>query len=336
MYHQGPRLCLHHNQGSRADRRHARTPAPYRELILLLHNLPPLPYSSAMETSTRTIVYYHDSCPDGFGAAYAAWKKYGDSATYIPLERGYDIPTDFEGANVFFLDFTYPQEIMDLFVKGAASVTVLDHHSGMQNVVEAMPTHVFDNDRSGATIAWGYFHPGVAVPKLLSYIQDDDIFTYKLPETRAVMTYIIVQPYTFEFWDKMAEELEDAATRERFLEKTKVYAEYFVLLAELAASKAKLVNFEGYTCYYATAHPTKPMKSLVGNILAKKHGPFALVVSAHPLGFGVSIRGDGSVDVSLIAQKYGGNGHKSSSGFLIPVDGPMPWTLIEEDEDTRD
>jgi oligoribonuclease NrnB/cAMP/cGMP phosphodiesterase (DHH superfamily) len=77
------------------------------------------------------------------------------------------------------------------------------------------------------------------------------------------------------------------------------------------------------------------MKSLVGNMLAKKHGPFALVVTAHPKGFGVSIRGDGSVDVSLIAQKYGGNGHKNSSGFLIPVGGPMPWTIVEN-EDSRD
>ncbi|MDB5190245.1 MAG: hypothetical protein JWN49_571 [Parcubacteria group bacterium] len=287
-----------------------------------------------METPTRTIVYYHANCPDGFGAAYSAWKKFGDTAEYIPLERGHDIPTDFAGAHVFFVDFSYPQEIMDMFVKEAASVTVLDHHIGLRDVVESMPEHVFDNDRSGTTIAWDYFHPGVPRPRLMEYLQDDDLFTYKLPETRAVMAYVSVQPYTFEFWDTMMAELENDVTREKFLEKTQIYGEYFVLLAELAASKAKLVTFEGYECYFATAHPTKPMKSLVGNMLAKKHGPFALVVSAHPRGFGVSIRGDGTVDVSLIAQKYGGNGHKNSSGFAIPVDGPMPWTIVEDDEDT--
>ena len=77
------------------------------------------------------------------------------------------------------------------------------------------------------------------------------------------------------------------------------------------------------------------MKSRVGNVLAKNHGPFSLVVSAHPKGYGVSVRGDGSVDVSKLAQKYGGGGHHDSAGFLISVDGPMPWTLIE-DEDSSD
>lgn len=64
-------------------------------------------------------------------------------------------------------------------------------------------------------------------------------------------------------------------------------------------------------------------------MLAKKQGPFALVCSAHPLGYGVSIRGDGTVDVSKIAQKYGGNGHPNSSGFHVENDKPMPWKLVE-------
>jgi hypothetical protein len=105
----------------------------------------------------------------------------------------------------------------------------------------------------------------------------------------------------------------------------------------MAADNAKLVEFEGHQVYYATAHPLKPMKSLVGNLLAKKKGPFALVVSAHPEGYGVSIRGDGSIDVSAIAAKYGGNGHISSAGFAIPAGGPMPWKLLpKDDEAARD
>ena len=37
------------------------------------------------ETSFKNIVIiYHTDCRDGFGAAWAAWKKFGDSATYIP------------------------------------------------------------------------------------------------------------------------------------------------------------------------------------------------------------------------------------------------------------
>lgn len=283
----------------------------------------------------RTIILYHGSCPDGFGAAYAAWKKFGDTVEYIPLYRGDEIPEGLEGAHLYFIDFTYEKEVMDQIAATAASVVVLDHHEGVRDVVEALPEHVFDNDRSGATIAWDYFHPDTPRPRLLNHIEDDDLFLFKLPDTRAILSYISVQPYTFEFWDGLANELENDATREPLLTKLKAYEEYFTLLAELSVDKAHLVSFEGHEVYFATTHPLKPMKSLVGNLLAKKHGPFALVVSAHPHGFGVSIRGDGSVDVSRIAQKYGGNGHKSSAGFLIGAGGPIPWTLID-DEDTRD
>jgi hypothetical protein len=294
------------------------------------------PASRTMETPTRRVVLYHGNCPDGFGAAYAAWKKFGDMVEYIPLERGAPLPTGLEGADLIFLDFSYDQADMDHFVSIANSVLVLDHHNGVRAVVESMPEHVFDNDRSGAGISWDYFHPGLPRPLLLEYVQDDDLFTYAMPDTRAIICYISIRPYTFQFWDEMAHLLENHETRELFLEKARAYAEYFNLLAEYAVEKAKLISFEGYECYFAVAHPFKPMKSLVGNLLAKKKGPFALVVGAHPNGFGVSIRGDGSVDVSLIAQKYGGNGHKNSSGFLVAASGPMPWTLIDSNEDTRD
>ncbi len=282
----------------------------------------------------RTIVFYHGSCPDGFGGAYAAWKKFGDLAEYIPLTRGDDPMPEVTGADLYFVDFVYEKERMDEIAKDANSLIVLDHHAGVQEVTESFPGSVFDNDRSGATLAWNYFHPGVPVPLLLSFVEDDDLFLFKLPDTRAVVSYLSVKPYAFESWDELREMLDDPAKSQEFLLKVRTYAEYFELLAQLAVDHAKLVLFEGHEVYFATAHPFKPMKSLVGNLLAKKKGPFALVVSAHPKGFGVSIRGDGTIDVSEIASRYGGNGHKSSSGFLIPAGGEMPWTIVEKDEDT--
>jgi oligoribonuclease NrnB/cAMP/cGMP phosphodiesterase (DHH superfamily) len=281
--------------------------------------------------SERTIILYHGSCPDGFGGAYAAWKKFADTAEYIPLSRGAEPPYEkCAGARLYFIDFCYPQEVMDKFVVEAMSVTMLDHHEGVREVIESMPEFVYDTNRSGATIAWNYFHPDTPVPLLLAHIEDDDLFRFILPNTRPLTTYIEVHPFTFELWDDIATTLDDPTKSKSMFERTRIYAEYFELLAEVAVENAKLVLFEGYECYFANAHPIKSMKSLVGNLLAKKKGPIALVISAHPNGYGVSIRGDGTVDVSKIAQKFGGNGHPSSSGFLIPREGPFPWTLVEE------
>lgn len=289
----------------------------------------------------KTVILYHaeSNCPDGFGAAYAAWKKFGDDATYVPLSRG-DVPPyeAVEGADAYFLDFCYPQEIMDEFVKRADSLTMLDHHQGIENVIRTMPTFVFDANRSGAGIAWDYFHPGVPRPKLIDYIEDDDIYRFALPDTRAFLTYIMTTfPFSFTQWDEIARKLDDEKEREGVLHTARSYLEYFYKLAEMSIEKAKLVSFEGYEVYFANVHPLKNLKSYVGNELAKKHPPFALVVSAHPLGYGVSIRSaGGGVDVAKIAQKYGGNGHRESAGFSVPADKPLPWKMIETDEDYRD
>lgn len=286
--------------------------------------------------NTRTIVFYHGGCPDGFGGAYAAWKKFGDAAEYVPLNRSEEELPDVTGAEVFFIDFVYEKEKMDTLAASAKSLVALDHHEGVRDVTESLPGSIFDNDHSGAAIAWDYFHPDTPLPMLLAYVEDDDLFRFALADTKAVLAYLAVKPFSFESWDELAVTLDHPGHGGLFLEKVRTYAEYFTLLAEVAVDHAKLVEFEGHRVYFATAHPLKTMKSLVGNMLAKKQGPFALVVSAHPKGFGVSIRGDGTIDVSTIAQKYGGNGHKSSSGFLIPADGKMPWTIVESDENPRD
>lgn len=277
----------------------------------------------------RTVVYYHGGCPDGFGGAYAAWKKFGDTAEYIPLHRGDDI-IEVDGVNAYFIDFVYDGAVMQDLEQRAHSLVALDHHEGVREVTESIKEHVFDNDRSGATIAWDYFHPGVPTPELLKFIEDDDLFRFRIPETRGMLAYLGVHPFTFEYWDEVSQMLSAPESRTALLSKTNAYAEYFELLADLAVDKAQLVEFEGMRCYFATAHPYKPMKSLIGNKLATKLPPLALVVAAHPKGFGVSIRGDGSIDVAKIAEKYGGNGHKSSAGFLIPAGGPLPWTMLED------
>ncbi len=287
----------------------------------------------------RTIVFYHGrgtKCPDGFGGAYAAWKKFGDSVEYIGLARGdepvYELCKDNE---VYFIDFSYEKDVMLEIGKLAKRLVVLDHHEGVQEATESAPEHVFDAKRSGAGIAWDYFHPNTPRPKLIDHLEDDDLFRFTIPDTREIITYLEVQPYDFALWDEFAKKLDDPATQEEILHTARAYREYFERIADIAVERAKLVSFEGYECYFATAHPIKSLKSKVGNLLAKKKSPIGLVVSAHPNGFGVSIRGDGSVDVSKIAQKFGGNGHPSSSGFLIPREGPFPWELIA-DEDSSD
>jgi len=280
-------------------------------------------------TEKQIVVLYHRKCSDGFGAAYAAWKKFGDMAEYIPVSYGDSIAEKLEGREVFMLDFCYelPGEIKRL-VATTKRLVIIDHHGSAKQLVESVPEHVFDTEHSGAILAWTYFHPEAVPPLLLEYIEDHDLYRHQLPQSEEMTTYISIQPRTFEAWDKLVQKFDQPASRVNILKAASFYSEYFNALVEMSANEAKKVRFEGHECYFATTHAA--MRSQVADALYTKLPPIALVVSAHPDGFGVSIRGDGSVDVSKIAEKYGGGGHPNSSGFFIRNGTDMPWIEIED------
>lgn len=280
-----------------------------------------------------TVILYHGGCPDGFGGAYAAWKKFGDTAEYIPVKHGRPAPENLAGRKLYFIDFCYQKKIMNELVKTAASVVVLDHHLGTKEIVLSMPEYVFDEKRSGATIAWNYFHPDVPVPLLLKYVEDGDLYTFTLPDSRAVLSYAYTRPFHFNEWDALAKKLENDSERSALIERGNIYAEHSAILIEQIAHKATLASFEGFECYIATAADI--FKSDVGKLLARRKPPLGIVVNLHGDVLNVSLRSDTSVDVSAIARKYGGNGHPQASGFRLTWGEPLPWTVLQEHEDPR-
>ncbi|MBP6860694.1 MAG: hypothetical protein KBC38_03995 [Candidatus Pacebacteria bacterium] len=282
----------------------------------------------------KTIILFHGHCPDGFGGAYSAWKKFGDSAEYIPLKHGKEPVVVEPGNDLYFIDFCYPKDVMDAIAADAASLTILDHHLGTSEVVKSFPKGHFDNDHSGAVLGWQYFHPDTKVPTLLSYIEDGDLYRHTLPDSRALLAYIHTKPLSFESWDALVAELEDSKGLAAAISLGATYREHYGILASQMIDSAELVSFEGYEIYLASA--SSAFVSDVGNHLAKKKGPLALVGQVRPDGIRVGIRGDGSVDVAEIARKFGGNGHPSAAGFSLPWGTPIPWTPIEKDEDSRD
>ncbi|MES2225907.1 MAG: hypothetical protein V4480_03815 [Patescibacteria group bacterium] len=271
----------------------------------------------------RTVILYHGNCPDGFGGAYAAWKKLGDSAEYIPLSRDIEPPTGFEGAHLYFVDFCYPKDIMDRYIAEAASVTVLDHHEGVEDVIISMPEYRYTSDHSGAVISWKYFHPESNVPMLLQYVEQGDLYRSDLPDTESALAYLYTRPQTFFEWESLEAQMEDPHERETIIEHGRVYAEYKSIIVAQIMAQAELIEFEGYECYLASC--SKQFVSPVGNKLSLKLPPIALIASVHTWGVRVSLRSDGTTDVSALARKYGGNGHPYAAAFSLLWGTPIPW-----------
>jgi len=275
---------------------------------------------------SKIIVLYHGNCPDGFGGAYAAWKKFGDSAEYVALHRDTPMPTGLAGNDLIFVDFCYEKSVMDKLLQEANSLVVLDHHEGVEDVIRAMPTYVYDANRSGASIAWNYFHPDTPLPYFLKIVEQVDLYRKITDDDRALMRYAYAQPKTFGVWDDLTNRIEDLSERALMVERGRAYAEYFNLLTEELAQHGTLVSFEGYTCYLVEA--PKMFTTDVGKKLANDEHPLTLIVHARADSVRVSMRGNGKIDLTKIAQKYGGNGHPDAAAFSIPWNSPLPWKAI--------
>ncbi len=272
------------------------------------------------------VILYHADCNDGFGAAWAAWKKFGDEADYIPVGHGGTYPDYFSNKEIYTVDLTLPKEITEKLLKTNKRLTSIDHHIGAKEITEMTQDYSFDNNHSGAVLAWKYFHPDKPVPKLLLFIEDIDIWKFEYPETKNFISALNLYDFSFELFDKVALEIKDPVKLGEYISKGQVISQHDKKIIDQLSQTAILVEFEGYKVYAVNAPDF--VKSELGHKLAQSF-PFAIVWRQKKDKVFVSLRSDSGINVSEIAKKYGGGGHRTAASFSFPAGQPFPWKIIK-------
>ncbi len=262
-------------------------------------------------------VLYHSNCYDGFGAAYAAWKKFGDSAKYIPVSYGYPPPDMPNATEIYIVDFSYDYEALrGLQEKYSCSILVLDHHktaeeklTNIQNP-NAWITVVFDMNRSGALMTWEHFHSDEsgAVPtnRLIEHISDRDLWTFNLEGSKEVHSALVSLPFDFEVWDKLNVDdlIKEGAACLRFESSVVSKICQKAWLGKIDGHEIPMVN--------TAAHWSEVGHELLQLYPDKKFAASFTIMKDSVMW---SLRGRGDFDVSEVAKKFGGGGHKSAAGF---------------------
>jgi oligoribonuclease NrnB/cAMP/cGMP phosphodiesterase (DHH superfamily) len=280
--------------------------------------------------SQKIVVIYHGDCPDGFGGAYAAWKKFGARAAYLPAMNRFALPCPLKNKEVYLIDYTYQENFIKKLLRDNKRVTAIDHHITAERVAKLTQNYSFALDHSGAVLAWNYFHPGRKVPVMLRYIEDRDLWRWKLPASKAVLAYFDLAERSFAIWDKAAKELEQAGKRKAYREKGELLLRYEKMLLDEILPSAELVRFAGYTVFAINA-PYHFVDNL-GHALTKKTHSFTIVWRETAGTLKVSLRSAGSVDVAKIAEKFGGGGHKAAAAFSFPIRSTgitFPWKAVK-------
>lgn len=273
----------------------------------------------------KTVVLYHGNCADGFGAAYAAWKKLSNTAQYIGVSYGHPPPLDQipERAMVYLLDFSYPFSVLhSLWMERGCTVQVIDHHKTAQETLADFPGAIFDMDHSGAYLAWRFFHDTANptrnpdfVPPLIKYIEDRDLWHWKLPDSREVSAALWSYPMHFQTWHEIDRQLRRISGLNRFIQEGQAILRYMEQQTVMICRQARLTQMDGYDIPIVNA---TSLWSEVGEMLLKMfpQAPFAAAYSDKRDGIrSYSLRSRGDFDVSQVARIRGGGGHKAAAGF---------------------
>lgn len=272
--------------------------------------------------SSNVFVLYHANCTDGTGAKYAAWKKYGDDgANYIAVNYGQEPPEALnQDSEVYIVDFSYPRNVLEALQKRCKSVVVLDHHKTAEEALRGLKGCHLDMSKSGAVLAWEYFHPGTKVPAILDYVQDRDLWQWKYPMTKEVLMGLSLEEKDMAAW-------EDALTPAgitRFYDAGEVLVKRNDIQLKSKINHVARANFsiDGSYVEVGVVNSTELPSELGNNICVDEDlkVDFAIVYSitkyAEVL---LSLRSVGDFDVSNIAKALGGGGHKNASGAKIPL-----------------
>ncbi len=277
--------------------------------------------------SKDILVLYHGNCTDGFGAAWAAWKKLGDKAEYIGIKLDMLPDEEFVGKEIYMLDFVYDEQYLKDFIGRNKKVVAIDHHITNKRTAEMVLDHSYDIGHSGAVLAWKYFNPNKKIPKFLEHVEDSDLGKFKLPFTKELWMYVDLFDFDFNVWDRLADDFENPAKCEEYIEVGKLLLKYKSKTVErLISIHALKVNFEGFEAY---AVNSRAFHSEIGNVLAERFPPIGIIWGEENDGrIHVSLRSDGTVDVSEIAAKFGGGGHKKAAGFYVDNLSKLPWKKL--------
>lgn len=261
-------------------------------------------------------VLYHSNCYDGFGAAYAAWKILKDSAKYIPVSYGRPIPDMSEKniGTVYILDFSY-QEADLLKIKETTNcekIVLLDHHkTAKENLANLIGKYEwlyieFDMNRSGALITWEYFHN--EPNELINHISDRDLWNFKLDGTKEIHRSLVSRPMDFESWDRF--DLNELKAEGVILNRM------YTQLVKNICAKPFTIKIGDFS---VPAVNTSIAWSEVGNELLSMfpNCDFAASFTVFEDIIMFSLRSRNEFDVSAVAKKFGGGGHKNAAGFKI-------------------
>lgn len=272
----------------------------------------------------NAVIIYHDNCSDGFCSAWLAHKWYPD-AEFIPMNYGEPVPFEkLIGKIVYMLDFCFKRPVIEELANKVQKLIIIDHHKTAQEDLENLSLSnvriCFDMGHSGCQLTWNYFQTRIeakkiTIPWVVDYVEDRDLWTWILPFSKELNALISVYDHTFEEWDKLEKMAWEGI--ENLSKFGALVLKYKNQLINRLIKNAYQSSIDGH-CVDVVNSPI--FQSEIGELLCQKGNKFGVCYFNRSDGKRqFSLRSKNDFDVSEVAKKFGGGGHKQASGFEIDI-----------------
>lgn len=276
----------------------------------------------------KPLCIYHGGCDDGFGAALAVHLAFNGEVELFPGAYHQPPPADdvLRDRAVIFVDFCYQRDVMDHVASVAETVLVLDHHKTAEENLRGVPVAhgdwaahraradrmecVFDMKRSGAMLAWDYFHRTPA-PQFFRYLQDRDLWLQELPHGTEFTMALRSHPQDIALWRKFSVE--------HLIDEGRDIVRYYRQRIEELKLTAVPRTLGGHTVPTCNA-PYFAASEVAGELAPA--GSFAACYFFNGKAWQFSLRSRDGFDVGAFARQFGGGGHVAAAGFSVPF---LPW-----------
>jgi oligoribonuclease NrnB/cAMP/cGMP phosphodiesterase (DHH superfamily) len=232
--------------------------------------------------------------------------------------------------------------------KVAKAVLILDHHKSAQETLESLkpidwnfatePDDIsgafafFHMGKSGARLAWEYFHPHLRVPKMVTLVEDYDLWNFKFEDTRALHEYLSSVKQTVGHWNYANWSVENDPAKDGIIGiGWHIYQTKMLVVEDLIKGVRVLDmgwNLSGGTrVNVAFQYAPRSLTDYTGEKLVELGHEIACLwrIDGDKVSISLRSKKGGDRDVSKIAKLYNGGGHQSSAGFQIGLEDFLNW-----------
>jgi oligoribonuclease NrnB/cAMP/cGMP phosphodiesterase (DHH superfamily) len=282
-------------------------------------------------------IIYHDADLDGkcSGAIveyYYKLLKRENEVLYTPYnyEKLTESHIKFtkENDTVYMVDVSFqPFSLMETLNRNCNNFIWIDHHISAIKSLEKSEEKIKGKRVDGIAacrLTWKYLFPNEEEPIIVEKLGKYDVFDLADSDVFPVQYYCrskeldpMISP--IERWISLFKIKEDSEEYKKIVETGSEIYEYEVQrMREYAKKHIFIGTFEGYNVLFCNCGNSNSL--MFHNIENRKSFDFCVCFSmVRRNKYSVSLYCDweSSIDLSLIAKKYGGGGHKKAAGFTI-------------------